>query len=50
MTVAAGVVTYTTSYDLYGTPFDQWPNPQAASTFSLTASKRMPRLYGFTTP
>jgi RHS repeat-associated protein len=36
MTDAAGAVTYKASYEPYGTPFDQWPGPQAASTFGYT--------------
>jgi RHS repeat-associated protein len=36
MTDAAGTVTYRASYEPYGTPFDQWPNPQTAATFGYT--------------
>jgi YD repeat-containing protein len=40
MTDAAGAITYAASYEPYGTPFEQWPNPQAASAFGFTGEPR----------
>jgi RHS repeat-associated protein len=36
MTDASGAITYAASYEPYGTPFEQWPNPQTASAFGYT--------------
>jgi YD repeat-containing protein len=39
MTDASGAVTYRASYEPYGTPFEQWPNPQAAATVGFTGEQ-----------
>jgi RHS repeat-associated protein len=39
MTDASGAVAYAASYEPYGTPFDQWPNPQTAATVGYTGQQ-----------
>jgi RHS repeat-associated protein len=39
MTDASGAVAYAASYEPYGTPFDQWPNPQSAATVGYTGEQ-----------